>query len=182
MKEPGIFKRPGETRTISLGGRWPILTFWEIVYWCEAMKTIRHTDTLVYYDGIQVFEGQDPIGGHYVGVMIDSLETSDVYLVTRVDPIQLRQFRSGTLDLKTLMLEGSKNGWYTTHTSDDLMQSLVLKVQKDPLAEKDFLPDDGFLLDETMEEDDLALPLPISTSVFPYPYQENYHQDSNGSK
>ena len=93
------------------------------------MKTIRHTDTLVYYDGVQVFEGRYPIGGHYVGVMIDSLDNADVYLVTGVAPIQLRQFRSGTLDLKTLLLEGSEYGWYTTHTNDDLMQSLVLDTQ-----------------------------------------------------
>lgn len=117
------------------------------------MRTIRHTDTLVYYDGIQVFEGQDPIGGYYVGVMIDSLETADVYLVTRVDPIQLRQFRSGKLDLKTLMLEGSKYGWYRAYTNDDVMQTLVLEVQKGSLAERDFLPEEGFLLDESIEEE-----------------------------
>ncbi|MCY4653067.1 MAG: hypothetical protein OXC95_07875, partial [Dehalococcoidia bacterium] len=124
---------------------------------CEVMKTIRHTDTLVFYDGVQVFEGRDPIGEHYVGVMIDSLETSDVYLVTVVDPIRLRQFRSGTLDLKSLMLEGSKYGWYTTDISDDLMQSLVLKVQEGPLAERDFLPEEGFLLDENLAKEGPAL-------------------------
>ena len=97
------------------------------------------------------------MGGHYVGVMIDSLETDDVYLVTRVDPIQLRQFRSGTLDLKTLMLEGSKYGWYTAYTNDDVMQSLVLEVQKGPLAERDFLPEEGFLLDENIAEEGPAL-------------------------
>ncbi len=116
------------------------------------MKVIRHTDTLVYYDGVQVFEGRDPIGGHYVGVMIDSLKDGDVYLVTGVDPFRLGQFRRGTLDLRTLLLEGSKYGWYTTCAYDDLMQSLVLEVQSGLLAEKDFLPDDGFLLDEGIAE------------------------------
>ena len=120
------------------------------------MKTIRHTDTLVYYDGIQVFEGRDPIGGHYVGVMVDSLDDADVYLVARVDPIQLERFRSGSLDLKTLLLEGAKQGWYTTRANDDLMQSLTLEAHDGPLAEREFLPDDGFLLDQDIVEEDLV--------------------------
>lgn len=54
MKVRDTFKRPGETQTITLDGLWPNLTFSEVVHWYETMKTIRHTDTLVYYDGIQV--------------------------------------------------------------------------------------------------------------------------------
>ena len=119
------------------------------------MKTIRHTDTLVYYDGVQVFEGRDSIGGHFVGVMIDSLDDSDVYLVAGVDPIQLKQFRSGSLDLKTLLLEGAEHGWYITHADDDLMQSLILEVQEEPLGEREFLPDDGFFLDGDVVDDGL---------------------------
>lgn len=116
------------------------------------MKTIQHTDTLVYYDGIQVFEARDPTGERYVGVMIDSLDDADVYLVARVEPIQLSRFHSGSLDLKTLLLEGAERGWYTTHTNDDLMQSLVLKAQDGPLSEREFLPDDGFLLAQDIAE------------------------------
>lgn len=120
------------------------------------MKTIRHTDTLVYYDGIQVFEGRDPIGGHYVGVMVDSLDDADLYLVVGVDSVQLEKFRASTLDLKTLLLKGAERGWYTTRANDDLMQSLMLEVQDGPLAEREFLPDDGFLLDQDVVEDDLV--------------------------
>lgn len=116
------------------------------------MKTIRHTHTLVYYDGIQVFEGRNPTGERYIGVMIDSLDDADVYLVAGVDTVRLRQFRSGSLDLKTLLLEGAEHGWYTTRANDDLMQSLALESQEGPLTERDFLPDDGFLLDQDIAE------------------------------
>ena len=131
--------------------------YWELLAGVRAMKTIRHTDTLVYYDGVQVFEGRDPIGGHYIGVMIDSQDDADIYLVTGTVPEHLRQFRLGTLDLKTLLLEGSRYGWYTTQTDDDLIQSLDLEVQEGSLERRDFLPDDGFLLNEAISEDDLAL-------------------------
>ncbi len=37
------------------------------------MKTIKHTNILVYYDGVQVFAGRDAVGDHYVGAMIDTV-------------------------------------------------------------------------------------------------------------
>jgi hypothetical protein len=63
------------------------------------MKTIRHITTLFYYDGPQVFEASDPIGGHYVAVMIEPQTGQDRFLVAGVEPERLRQFRSGLLDL-----------------------------------------------------------------------------------
>ena len=37
------------------------------------MKTIRHTTTLFYYDGPQIFEARDSIGGHYVAVLVEAI-------------------------------------------------------------------------------------------------------------
>ncbi len=42
------------------------------------MKTIRHTATLFYYDGPQVFEARD--GGHYVAMMVEPEGDRDRYL------------------------------------------------------------------------------------------------------
>jgi hypothetical protein len=41
------------------------------------MKTIRHTTTLVYYDGPQVFEGRDSIGVLYIAVMVEPVGEID---------------------------------------------------------------------------------------------------------
>jgi hypothetical protein len=41
------------------------------------MKTIRHTTTLFYYDGTQVSEARDVIGGHYVAVAVESEAAQD---------------------------------------------------------------------------------------------------------
>ena len=48
------------------------------------MKSINYTNTLVYYDGVQVFAGQDSDGARYVGVMVDSTGETDRYLVVAV--------------------------------------------------------------------------------------------------
>ena len=58
------------------------------------MKTIQHIKTLFYYDGPQVFEARDAIGGHYVAVMAEPAGETDRYLVAGVSPESLRRFRS----------------------------------------------------------------------------------------
>ena len=76
------------------------------------MKSILFHDTLVYYDGVEVFEARDLIGGNYVGVLIDREGDLDQYLVTGVVPERLSAFRAGDLDLRSLLLDTSDEEWY----------------------------------------------------------------------
>lgn len=120
------------------------------------MKTIRHTTTLFYYDGPQVFEARDAIGGHYVAVMVDPQDGQDRYLVAGVAPERLRQFRSGILDLRALLAESGEEEWYLATTTAGLGQPLTLFPQRTPLTESGLLPDAGFVLHDRPAEE-LAL-------------------------
>lgn len=112
------------------------------------MKTIQHTSTLFYYDGAQVFEARDAIGEHYVAVMVEPEDEQYRYLVKGVTPERLSQFRSGTLDLRSLLLEMEDQEWYLTVPQSDLCQPLSLVPQNTPIRESEFLPDEGFVLDQ----------------------------------
>jgi len=120
------------------------------------MKTIRHTATLFYYDGPQVFEARDAIGGHYIAVMVEPENGSDRYLVAGVAPERLRQFRAGTLDLRSLFSEAEAGEWYLGTMAAGLDQPLALAPQTTPLASSGLLPDEGFLLHDRPTEE-LAL-------------------------
>lgn len=120
------------------------------------MKTILHTTTLFYYDGPQVFEARDAIGGHYVAVMVEPHDGQDRYLVAGVAPERLRQFRSGTLDLRSLLAESGEGEWYLATTAAGLDQPLALVSQRAPLLESGLLPDAGFVLHDRPAEE-LAL-------------------------
>ena len=78
------------------------------------MKKIQPTEILVYYDGVEVFAAQDPIGGNYIGMFVDSDGEFDRYLVTGVTTSRLQMFRSGIVDLKTLFLEAPEDEWFFT--------------------------------------------------------------------
>ena len=127
------------------------------------MKTIQYVQTLFYYDGPQVFEARDAIGGHYVAVMVEPENEHDRYLVTGVVPEKLREFRSGKLDLRSLMLDSGDGAWHLAEVEEDLDRPLKLLPQPSSLRESGFLPEPGFLLD----------PLPSTKLVL---------QEANGAK
>ena len=110
------------------------------------MKTIKPTVVLDYYDGIQVFQGCDAIGGRYVGMLLDTDGEYDRYLVTGVRPHRLQQFRKGDLDLRTLLLEAPGGKWYIAVANVEFKQPMKLKRQSKPLAETDWLPGEGYRL------------------------------------
>ena len=123
------------------------------------MKAIKLTDVLLYYDGIQVFEGRDAIGGHYVGAAIGPGIVTNRYMVTGTDPERLRQFRGGRLDLRTLLLEAPEGEWFITVDKDGGDTPLYLEPQPVPVVECDCLPGPNFILEDGPEGlvDDLAL-------------------------
>jgi hypothetical protein len=121
------------------------------------MKTIRHTTTLFYYDGPQVFEARDAIGGHYVAVMIEPDDGQDRYLIAGVEPERLRQFRAGLLDLRNLLVERAVAEWFLAFAPDGITAPLSLQTAQGSLVESAFLPDAGFVLHERPA---VALPIP----------------------
>ena len=122
------------------------------------MKTIKRTikpvAILDYYDGIQIFEGRDPIGGNYVAALIDSVGSAYRYVATGANPERMRQFRDGELDLLTLLLEAPGGEWFFIYADAPYGEPLTLLPQKGPLAErKDLLPGPNLILDDGPFED-----------------------------
>ena len=110
------------------------------------MKHIRHANTLFYYDGPQVFEARDAIGGHYVAVLAPSDGADDRYLVAGVNPERLRQFRSGILDLRSLLVESDEEVRYLATASNGLDHPLTLERLPASFIGSELLPDFDFVL------------------------------------
>ena len=117
------------------------------------MTTIKHNRTLVYYDGVQVFAGQDAGGDNYVGAMIDTVGDADRYLVVATDAESLTRFYAGDVDLRTLLLEASADGWYTALVDDDFQLPEFIEPQSGSLLEMDYLPQAGFHLNKSPADD-----------------------------
>lgn len=118
------------------------------------MKTVQHNATLFYYDGPQVIEARDRIGGHYVGVLIDTPDGEDQFAVVGIPPQQLRDFRSGVCDLRTLMLDNSKDEFWITEHVKDLNLPINLIARNGDIEALGYLPDEGFFLAASAVEND----------------------------
>ena len=127
------------------------------------MKTILHHSTLFYYDGPHVFEARDAIGGHYIAVMVGSepaeatenamRRQGECCLVAGVAPERLRLFRSGAIDLRSLLLESVPDEHYLATVDAGVDQPLLLERLSTPLADSGLLPDHGFLLYDRPADD-----------------------------
>lgn len=111
------------------------------------MKAINLTDILVYYDGIQVFAAADAAGRSYVGVGYGPDISTDCYLVTAARPERLQQFRSGLLDLRSLLLEAPDGEWFITVDKEGGDTPFILEPQPGPVAQSPYLPGPNFILD-----------------------------------
>ena len=116
------------------------------------MKLIRHTETLYYYDGPQVFEACDGVGGHYIGLMVEADGQQDQYLIVEVEPERLQQFRNGTLDLRSLLTERGNEEWFLAKPNGDLDSPLALQPQPTASVPSSYLPEPGFLLQNSKSD------------------------------
>ena len=117
------------------------------------MKSIFFHDTLVYYDGIEVFEARDRIGGNYVGVLTDREGDLDQYLVAGVIPENLGAFRAGHLDLRSLMLDSADDEWYFAWTNGDFREPITLVPATGSLHDFEHVLGEGFILYEAPRDD-----------------------------
>lgn len=116
------------------------------------MKEVLHKATLFYYDGPQVIEARDRIGGHYVGVLVAQPDDREAYVVVGVSPEELRRFRVGLVDLRSLLVSASTAEWYLGFPEHNSNEPFAIEPQAVPLEETDYLPDEGFFLHDTPTE------------------------------
>lgn len=120
------------------------------------MKTIRYTKTLYYYDGPQVFEARDSIGGHYIALMVESERSGGRYIVAGVAPENLRLFRVGSLDLRSLMMEFAPEQCYLASFGETMDSPLVIERKGASFDDGPFLPDPGFVISHRPTTDSTA--------------------------
>ena len=115
--------------------------------------TIRPAKVLDYYDGVLVFTAEGDNGQQYVGSIIDTTDGIDRYLVKATTPEQISNLKNGKVDLRSLLLENPDDDWFLTFDGDAPDQPLVLHPQEVALKCTDFLPSEGYFLNDEFDKD-----------------------------
>jgi len=141
-------------------------------------RLIKHVRTLMYYDGIQIFEGQDRIGGHYIGSSVDDNEDGEiVYLLVGASPMDLQAFRLGNIDLLSLIGLNLPDPWFVgtlSHRENEI--EFVISAENAGEIPAELLPGPGLTLSYVFQSDEtvvneakarstLALPISIESSI-----------------
>ena len=126
---------------------------------------IENRAILAYYDGPEVIEATDRIGGSYIGMSLDSQDASFKFIVVGVSEEQLLGFRRGEVKLRNLILESSKYGWYVCET-DDLEAPIPLQEQGDEEIPDSMLPDENYLLRDARDIPNSAMGRALAQSNF----------------
>jgi len=116
------------------------------------MARLQLAKILDYFDGPNIIEARDVIGGNYVGVWIKDGSPGQ-YVVFGVSPEQLRRFRGGDIDLLELMSD-LPQGWYYasfSHDNANYIETVTENLEATAMP-KEFLPLPGFFLTEEGEE------------------------------
>lgn len=104
---------------------------------------INHENTLLYYDGPQIFVGVDAEKRMYLCLLVDETQTCNIYLCAPTDSETLDAFVAGKMALDVLLDKASC-----------LYKAMVLSIQ-DPIllspmdkesVPKDWLPTPGFTI------------------------------------
>ena len=112
------------------------------------MKQIHHKNTLIYYDGIQVFDAQDDIGGGYIGILVDTAESDhDHYLVVGIAPVQLQRLRLAEIDLRAAIIGRPETEWFlaSAPAGREAEGTLELEARTGDIPDE-YLPGTGLFL------------------------------------
>ena len=120
------------------------------------MKIVKYIATLHYYDGPQIIEAHDLIGGHYIGVWIHQEDGQKAYLIQGVPPNNLAEFRAGKTGLRETLLRLDNEQWYLTDVNPDIDEPMPLIPQSGRIDDSGLLPKEGFTLYERSTDDSIV--------------------------
>lgn len=109
------------------------------------MDTLRFHKTVLYDDGVQIFEARDAIGGNYLGLLVEQDEKNDSYLIVGVPPETLVAFVRGDVDLLHIIQSRPNREWYFCRVDDWTRMNLSIESRGTNIP-PEYLPDEGFQL------------------------------------
>ena len=112
---------------------------------------IKQGETLLFYDCELLFEAQDSQGQTYMVSHTVEYNKECEYIAVPVEDRSLSEFKAGHIDLRDLMLAGSRKAWYSAKATGKPGE-LALERQETQLAESPELPTAGFHHDPRFSE------------------------------
>lgn len=110
------------------------------------MRKLSYRDSLVFYDGLQVFIAEDQFGTKYVCTLIEQTEAFDKYLCSPVSNSRLTSLLEGSLELRLIYVDPESDEMLVIESQDGELQGLPARTLTRQQILPDWLPQSGFFL------------------------------------
>jgi len=117
-------------------------------------KLIHISQILAYYDVPELFLGKDNIGTNYLCMLIEK-DNDLKYLATLISINRLSQFTCGLIDLRSIYENPEIREFYLLDSVDGT--SYMIEQSFDSEIQQDWLPLEGFLLNNPFNDDTLIV-------------------------
>ncbi|MCK4223830.1 MAG: hypothetical protein KAX39_01535 [candidate division Zixibacteria bacterium] len=109
-------------------------------------RILDHSESLLFYDGPQLFIAVDRLGTKYVCLLVEESEDIDKYLCVAISNSRVESLALGELDLRTIYESPEMDELFVAESKPEE----VTRLQATPIAisdvPKDWFPDAGFFL------------------------------------
>jgi hypothetical protein len=112
----------------------------------ENNGKIKHRETLVYYDGPQLFLARDQVNAQYLCLLVDDSNEFSKFLCVLISSARLDDFYRKEIDLRKIY-ENPENGeWFYAEITENIQRDYQLVPVSFDNLPKEWLPESGFIL------------------------------------
>lgn len=117
------------------------------------MIAARIQTVLLHTDAPELVLARDSFGRMYLALLVDRSDSGDRFVAVPVSPIRLSEFRSGSRDLRSVLLD-SETGEQFCGSFRRIDGKPCVEMSKLAWIPEEWLPDDGFFLANFLTEAD----------------------------
>lgn len=110
------------------------------------MRTLSHLETLVYYDGPELFVGRDQLGVPYICLMVEKADESEKYICVPTSKGRLNDFVSGNIDLLSTIKTPETGEIFVAIVKNGNFEHIPLLSLKETEVPPEWLPEPDFFL------------------------------------
>jgi hypothetical protein len=106
-------------------------------------RIIQHQETLIDYDGPQLFVGYDQFNVQYLCLLVECADTFDQFLCVPVTSKRLIAFYQESVDLREIYENPESNELFSAKVADEIKDILLIPIVRESLSEE-WLPERDF--------------------------------------
>ncbi|HQK77032.1 MAG TPA: hypothetical protein PKZ25_12620, partial [Candidatus Hydrogenedentes bacterium] len=112
------------------------------------MHVLRHVETLVYYDGVQLFLASDQLDLPHLCLLVEQRAPLEEYLCIPVSQRRLNDFLSGRVDLLTLIKSAKIDELLIGDVTAGQLAEFRVRALPSKSVRSEWLPEPGFFFEK----------------------------------